>query len=402
MWVLLIYGVIVVLLVYLTAATAYLLWLAMAYFVVREQMNSISSELNRFAILVPAHNEELLIAQLCESLLKIDYPHDSREIFIVADNCSDRTAEICSAYEVCVLPRSDLSLTGKGYAIHWALERISLETFDAVLMVDADNIVDASILKELNQFINRGELAIQCHNAVENRNDSWFTQLLFVSRTIGNLLYHHSKHKLGLSSYLMGNGLCFKASLLQDRGWTAFTIGEDWEYYAQLIEDGIKIDFAVNAKVYHQESRSLNQATTQRLRWASGRFEVVRRLGLRLLIKGLRSRDWFTVDASLPLIFPNYSLQINLTLLTLILCCLIPPSAFKTSMIGLCLCLCLGLTALFLMGVCLTGGYWRVFKACLCAPIFLVWKFLIDFVSISGIYKNRRWIRTQRHLTIKK
>jgi cellulose synthase/poly-beta-1,6-N-acetylglucosamine synthase-like glycosyltransferase len=222
-------------------------------------------------------------------------------------------------------------------------------------MVDADNVVDPFILIELNKSLNLGEQAIQCNNSVGNRDDSWFTQILFVSRTINNLLYHHAKYKLGLSSFLTGNGMCFSTRLLLKKEWTAFTIGEDWEYYAHLIKDRIKVGFAAKAKVFHQESKSLHQATSQRLRWASGRFRIFRTLGLKLFFKGLAIRDWFTLDASLPLIFPNYSLQINLTILTLILSLFLAASGLKNLLIGLSLGLLISQVFLFLAGVYLAG-----------------------------------------------
>lgn len=214
MWSVPLYVVIVGLLVYLGTATLYLLVLAVAFFVLKEPKVSPSAKLNRFAILIPAHNEELLISRLCESLSAINYPQELHEVFVIADNCSDRTAEICKAYPVNVLQRDDPSHLGKGFALAWALEHFELNKFDAVFILDADNVVDPTILYHLNQSINKDEQAIQCNNSVGNRADSWFTQLLFVSRTMSNLLYHHSKYKLGLSSYLMGNGICFTSGLL--------------------------------------------------------------------------------------------------------------------------------------------------------------------------------------------
>ena len=399
MWLLPLYVIVIGLVIYLTGATVYLLVLAAAYFIVPEPESIDSPKLNCFAILVPAHNEELLILRLCESLLEINYPKDLYEIFIVADNCNDRTPEICGSFPVNVLTRNDPSRIGKGFAISWALNQIPLGKFDAVFMVDADNVVDPHILQELNQMINQGELAIQCYNTVGNRGDSWFTQLLFVSRTIGNLLYHHAKYKLGLSSYLMGNGLCFTSTLLQEKGWTAFSAGEDWEYYARLIEDKIKVGFAKNAKVFHQESRSLEQATSQRLRWSSGRFLVLRKFGFKLFWKGITKRDFFTLDASLPFIFPNYSLQINLTILALILSIFLPSSDLKVFLLAMGLCLFFGQVALFLAGVYLTKSYKDVFKAMLRAPFFLLWKAIIDFLSLTKIYRGDKWVRTERHIS---
>jgi cellulose synthase/poly-beta-1,6-N-acetylglucosamine synthase-like glycosyltransferase len=382
---------------YVCASTAYLVFLALAYFLKPEQRGTPAEEFSRFAVLIPAHNEEMLIEKTCQSLLGISYPKVLYEIFVIADNCTDQTADLCRRQGVTVLERTDPALQGKGYALSWAIKALDLDRFDAVLVVDADSLVDPSILDELNTFVKSGELAIQCCNAVRNREESWFTQLLFVSRTIGNLLYHHAKYKLGLSSYLMGNGTCFSTQLLKTEGWTAYSIGEDWEYYATLIEKRIKIAFAVGAIVYHQESRSLEQATTQRLRWSSGRFHVVRRFGLRLFCRGFARQDLFLIDASLPLIFPNYSLLFNLTLLTLLLAAVAPPSSSKFFFLGLSTVCILAQMALFAVGAVLSGQKWSVLKAAMRAPLFLLWKLSIDFLTLTRLHKPKSWVRTQRH-----
>jgi len=394
-WVALIIFLLSMLLVYLGAATVYLLALAGCYFIVRERKFTDSQHINQFAVLVPAHNEEMLVGNLCQSLLQVDYPTDKYKIFIVADNCNDNTAEICRQYPVHVLERFDPENAGKGQALAWALKQINLKELDALFIVDADNYVDSAVLRELNKLINSGEQAIQCYNTVGNRDDSWFTQLLFVSRTIGNLLYHESKFRLGLSSYLMGNGLCFKAELLRERGWTAFSACEDWEYYAQLVESGIRIGFASKAKVFHQESRSLKQATSQRLRWSSGRFKISRTLGLRLIKKGIKERNLRLIDASFPLIFPNYSLLFNLTLGGLVLSFIVFSST--TFFIVSFSALFIGQFLLFIVGSFIAGSSLKIYRAVLFAPFFLVWKGVIDILCLTGLYQGKKWVRTKRH-----
>lgn len=391
------YLILLCLLIYLTVAVGYVLFLAIAYFIVPDPKKRDPGNHIRFIILVPAHNEELLIGRLCKSLLQIDYPRDLYSVYVVADNCSDNTVNECSTYSVSVLERHDRDNIGKGHAISWAIEQIPLENCDAVLIVDADNVVDPEILKELNMMVCNGEQAIQCHNAVGNREDSWFTQLLYVSRTIGNHLYHHSKYKLGLSSYLMGNGICFTTELLREKGWTAFSVGEDWEYYAQLIRDGKRIGFALDAKVFHQESRSLEQATSQRLRWSSGRFQVLRKYGFKLFLQGIKKRDMFTIDASMPLVLPNYSLQFNLTVLSLLAAFFLPSSSLASMFVIVFSLLLIAQMMLFALGMYLSGSYWKVIKAVAHAPFFLVWKAVIDILSITRIYRSKKWVRTARH-----
>ena len=395
--VLLIEALLLVLLTYTTASVCYHLFLAVNYFFSKEQNLNGCARQHSFAIVIPAHNEELLIEKTCQNLSKIDYPPGKREIFLVADNCTDRTVEICARLPVTVWCRNDKERAGKGYALQWAFEQLDKHEFDAVLIVDADTTVETGILNELNTMLNAGSEVIQCYIKVPNRDESWLTQLIFVSRTINNLLYHFSKYKLGLSSYLMGSGMCFRTALLRELRWSAFSLAEDWEYFARIIERGKTVSFAVRAVVLQQESRSLRQATSQRLRWSKGRFDVVKDLGTRLLWQGIISRNWVMVDASLALLFPNWSLQVNLILFNLILSLMLPASSFKSVAVILCVGMLGSQGIIFLAGILLTGGCLRTVVAALMAPPFLLWKLTIDFVSLTGIYRGKEWIRTERH-----
>ena len=111
----------------------------------------------------------------------------------------------------------------------------------------------------------------------------------------------------------MGNGMCFDVGMLRTLGWGAFSIGEDWEYYAKLVLSGTLVGYSRLARVYHQESVNLRQASSQRIRWSSGRFQVLRTYGPRLLWQGIRTGNVRCIDASLPLVLPNPSLGMNLT-----------------------------------------------------------------------------------------
>lgn len=388
----------IILIAYLTVSVLYHLALAVSYLLIQKKAQQPAQARTRFAIVVPAHNEEMLIDRFCQNIVNIDYPISMREIFIIADNCSDRTVTISKSHPVKVLSRFDDVNTGKGYALKWAFEHIGLDDFDAVLVIDADTEVDPSILKELNMLIISGSQAIQCYETISNRGESWFTQLIFVSRTINSLLYHYAKYKIGLSSYLMGVGMCFRTALLREIPWTAYSLSEDWEYTARLIEHNIKIDFAARAKVFPQESRSLREATSQRLRWSKGRFHVVKNLGLKLFIQGIRTKNWVMADASLSLLFPNWSLQINLILLALIMSLVLPSSTITSVSIILGLFMLAAQGFILTIGIAIVGDFWQVLKAILVAPLFLVWKFVIDFMSMTGIYRGKRWIRAERHI----
>lgn len=389
--------IVFVLISYLTLSVWYSMGLACFYFCSKGKQCSGEIDIKKFAIIIPAHNEELIVGELCKNLKLLNYNREFYDIYFIADNCSDETAHICSDNDFKVLERHDDADKGKGYAIKYAFDNVSLNQYDAVLIIDADTHVDKNILFELSRALTNGENAIQCYIKIPNKDETWFTELLSVSRVINGLFYHYPKSLLGLSSYLMGSGICFSTDLIKKKGWTAFSIAEDWEYYAQLLLDGYRIGFAKNAVVYQYESRSLGQATSQRLRWSSGRWKVTKTLGMQLLMAGLKKRSLMLLDASLPLIFPNYSLQINLTVVAMALTFLLPSTSLKVFLIVVSICLLAGQLLIFVAGAFVAGSLWRTTRAALYIPVFLVWKSVIDILCFTGLYQGKRWVRTRRY-----
>ncbi len=381
---------------YLSIYTAYILMLLFAHFLIKDKNNLSFMPKSRFAVIIPAHNEELLLLRLLQSINKQHYPSHFFKVVVIADNCTDSTAKIGRENVADVLERFDNINHGKGYAIKYALENINIKEYDAIFIIDADSVVDKDLLKELDILIQEGKIAIQCYNGVFNHNDSWFTRMLDVSRTISNEIFHPAKVKLGFSSYLMGNGMCFSTKILKKYGWDAFTIGEDWEYYARLISNGEVVSFGNKARVYHQESASLKQATSQRMRWSSGRFEIALKYGMRLFYKGLLERDLRKIESSFPLILPNPSLGINMTVLFFVLSFLAPSTARLTFNIWS-LNLIVVQIGIFIVGVAYTENKFKKFLSIFIAPIFLAWKMGIDMLSVFGIGRGK-WIRTERKL----
>jgi cellulose synthase/poly-beta-1,6-N-acetylglucosamine synthase-like glycosyltransferase len=337
----------------------------------------------------------LLIARLLATISTQDYPRSLFDTIAVADNCTDKTWEIARASGAIALKRVNLSERGKGYAIQWALEAISLDAYDAVVIIDADCTINANFLRSLDSTLQEFSV-IQCHNGVGNPDRSWFTRLLDVSRTLNNRVYSPAKQHLGLSCELTGTGMCFATHVLRKHGWDAFTVGEDWEYFAKLIQKGEIIGFDRYARVYHEESSSLRQATSQRMRWSSGRFAVVWRFGFGLLGRGLLERNLVKFDAGLSLILPNPSLGMNITILCLGASLLALP-AQRGALTVWFLLLGLGQLALFFVGVFYTKNRFSRLLAIFLAPAFLAWKLGIDALSIMGVGR-KKWARTERKL----
>jgi cellulose synthase/poly-beta-1,6-N-acetylglucosamine synthase-like glycosyltransferase len=382
---------------YLIVYVSYQALLFAANALVPDPADSTPATFRRIAVLVPAHNEELHLGRLLGTLTRQDYPADRFRVVVIADNCSDATASTARRFGVQVEERTDHERRGKGYAIGWALDRLDLDSIDAMVVVDGDSLVRPDFLKHLNLQLERGDEVIQCYNGVANPGQSWFTRLMNVSRTIANEILHPGKRKLGLSSHLMGNGMCFATPIIRRFGWNAFTVGEDWEYYARLILSGAHVGYSRDARVYHQESVNLRQASSQRLRWSGGRFQILRRYGPALFVQGIRTGSLKCLDASLPLLLPNPSLGMNLTVLGF------TASALAWFMTGerLLAAVYSSLLAIqlimFLVGVMHTHDRMASALSLFLAPAFLVWKLGIDVLSLTGV-GTKGWKPTERKI----
>lgn len=152
----------------------------------------------RFAVLVAAHNEELVISPLLDNLKRMNYPKHLYDVYVIADNCTDRTAEIGRAHGVCVAERFS-EQRGKGYAIGWMLERLKEQpiAYDAVVMFDADNLVDPEFLRIMNDRLIDGKKVIQGYLAIKNPYDSWVSISMAISYWYTDRMWQLARYNLG-------------------------------------------------------------------------------------------------------------------------------------------------------------------------------------------------------------
>ena len=345
----------------------------------------------RFLFLIPAHNEELLLPGTIKSLKKQNYPQDFFDIMVIADHCTDKTTEIAQKEKVLCREYKNQESRGKGFALNWFFENNSLDYYDAVAFVDADAVLDPNFLQVMNDRLLSGQKIIQAYNDIRNYEENPLTRLIYITSFLKNLSFYESKERVGLSSALMGVGMCIDKDILKKIGWKAFSVGEDWEYYAQLIAKGEKVNFASNTKVYAQEAVSLKGGFSQRVRWAGGKFEIMGKYGFGMLEKGLKTFDINKIDASFNILIPNYSMLLNLNIICLLLVLLF----------GHRVLIWWSLLLLFLQGLYFSLGLWlakadkKMIFSVLIIPLFLLWKGVIDILSLFG-FKRKRWIRTQR------
>jgi 1,2-diacylglycerol 3-beta-glucosyltransferase len=260
----------------------------------------------RFAIVVPAHNEQEGIAATVENLRAVEYPKDLFSVVVVADNCSDETALRAERAGARVFVRQDDKLRGKGYALAHAFERLAPEV-DAIVVVDADTIVSPNLLSAFCARIQVGAKAVQADYAVRNPNAAWRTRLMAIAFGSFHVLRSLARERLELSAGLRGNGMCFTTSLLQEVPHDAYSIVEDVEYGIKLGEAGHRVHYAAEAHVYGEMVTSATASTSQRQRWEGGRAALAGSRGLPLIAQAFARRSLVLLDLAFDILVPPLS-----------------------------------------------------------------------------------------------
>jgi hypothetical protein len=189
--------------------------------------------------------------------------------------------------------------------------------------------------------------------------------------------------------------MCFSRRIIERYGWTAFSVGEDWEFSASLLLNDETIHFNPAARVMARESQGFQQASTQRLRWASGRHAVARASAAALLRAGITRRRFDLCDAALTLSAPTYSAQATLAVLCLALSLPFMDHAAWRILAMWAIGVTSLLAAYFTAGLALTDAPVRAAAGILLIPVFLPWRMAIEVLALLGFGRNR-WVRTAR------
>ena len=210
---------------------------------------------NSFAIVVCAHNEEAVVGELVKNLRSLDYPNELYDIFVVADNCTDKTAEVASAAGANVHVRENKQEVGKGYAMGWMFDRVEKmeRKYDAFLIFDADNLVHPQFMLEMNDHLEKGESVIQGYLNSKNPTDSWVAGTFSIAFWMVNHMWHLAKYRIGLSTALGGTGMCIRTSIIREYGWDCNSLTEDMEFSMKLLTHGIRTCWGHAAIVYDEK-----------------------------------------------------------------------------------------------------------------------------------------------------
>lgn len=352
----------------------------------------------KFAVIVPAHNEERMIAKTIYSLSGVVYPRKLYDVFVIADNCTDNTAEIASKLGSTVLKRSSKVNKGKGFALSWAFNKIMREksAYDAFIVIDSDSLVSGNYLEVMNHYLETGSRVIQSSDLVLRQPDNWSIE----ATRIGFLMYNYVKplgrKALGLNMGLRGNGMCFATEVLKKTPWQAWSLTEDVEYGLILIQRGETIEFAPEATVWAQMPVKSSNAESQRSRWEMGRFQIIRGYALSFLIDAFKKRSWTSFDVFIDLITPPY---VNLMLATLVFFGLGSVLLLFNLIAPLYVVLwgVLAVSGVAYLFLCLyvSGADRQLYKSILHLPKYVFWKIHL-YIKTFRKGRELNWIRTER------
>ncbi len=369
----------------------------------RPRPTSGSAPGRRFAVLIPAHDEAGIIGSTIDSIVGQRYPTDLLRVHVVADNCTDATAEIAREHGAEVHERFDGSAPGKGPALGWLVRQLEErgDQSDAIVIIDADTTMALDFLEVVDAAFADGVSAWQAYYKVRDPEVSASTALRQAALALRHYVRPLGRNAFGGSSGLFGNGMIFRTELLRRRQFSAH-LTEDVEFQLELLLDGELVTFVPDAVVEAEMPTTFTAARTQNERWELGRLQLARRFLPELVGRAFRPggrRRAAYLDAALDQSVPPLSvLAVGTSALAVAATVLPRARGSRLGRAGTALAWVsvLGLAFHVIAGLRLARVPRAVYLALLQAPRLVAWKlalWLRVLVRPSGV----SWKRTERN-----
>lgn len=262
---------------------------------------------HKYAVLISARNEESVLPQLLQSLRNQTYPAELIKIFVVADNCTDRTAETAARLGAQVYERFHTTRVGKGYALEYLLQNIEGEYgkayFDAYLVFDADNLLAENYIEEMNRTFSAGYSIVTSYRNSKNYGKNWISSGYALWFLRESKYLNQARMQLGTSCAVSGTGFLVAGEVLEKYGgWKFHLLTEDIEFTVHSVIHQEKIGYCGSAVLYDEQPVTFSQSWKQRLRWAKGYLQVYRKYGRRLLRGIFRLGGFACFDMSMSIL----------------------------------------------------------------------------------------------------
>ena len=258
-----------------------------------------AKKLHKFAFIIAARNEQAVIGNLINSIKQQNYPAELIDVIVVADNCTDDTAQIAREHGAICYERFNNMLVGKGYALDYCFNKIveqfgDYTAYDGYFIFDADNVIDKNYVKEMNKVFDRGYNVITSYRNSKNYDTNWITSgysLWFIREA---KYLNNPRMMLKTSCAVSGTGFLVNSSIIKkNNGWKFNLLTEDIQFSVVNILEGEKIGYCESATFYDEQPTTFKQSWNQRMRWSKGFYQVMFRYGRELIAMMFKKREMF-------------------------------------------------------------------------------------------------------------
>ncbi len=268
-----------------------------ACFLLPRRKRKVAPPSTRFAVLIPARNEENVIGTVIDSLQQQNYPKDKFDIYVIPNNCTDSTEQAALGAGAQIL-HCQQPVRTKGDVLHQIFQQMK-GTYDAYCVFDADNLIHPDFLARMNDAIAAGALVAKSRQIASNPYDSWVAGCYDIYFENFNLLYNRPRASLRLGAKLIGTGFMVTDTLLDKLGgWNTSTLTEDMEFAAQCALAGVQVHYVPEALNYDEQPTAFRTSLRQRRRWSAGVQSVANLYVPKLLFKRPK---WLRVDMAINL-----------------------------------------------------------------------------------------------------
>ena len=365
----------------------------------KDKYSSKEAPFHHYAVMICARNEAAVIADLIDSIKTQTYPQDLIDIFVMADNCSDNTADIASSHGAHVYSRFHTEKVGKGYALEALMNHIREdypEGFDGYFVFDADNILEHDYIEQMNRKFSDGHDIVTGFRNSKNFADNWISA--------GNSLWflwdskylNYPRYLLGISCTVSGTGFLFSRRIAEKLGgWPYHMLTEDWQFSFDQVTKGEKIAFCRQAVLYDEQPTSFIVSCRQRIRWCRGLLEVNVRY-MKKVLKGIYHGSFSCFD--IILYAPTYVLSVaSLALnLVMILHGAITGDGIMTAVQSFVLLFIRMYVAFWLVGLFFIVTEWKTIRAGALSKMIHLWTFpffTLSYVPLTAValFYSPKW-----------
>lgn len=367
---------------------------------------------HKYAALICARNERLVIAQLIKSIQDQNYPRELIDIYVAADNCTDDTADIARGFGAQVMERNNKELIGKGYALNYLFKKIDesvgITAYDAYVVFDADNVLEPNYFEEMNKVFDNGYRVITSYRNSKNYDSNWISAGYALWFLRESKYLNGARMKLSTSCAISGTGFLVSSDIIQKNGgWKHYLLTEDIEFSTDNIIQGEVIGFAENAMLYDEQPVKFSVSWNQRMRWTKGFYQTFLKYGSDL-VKGIFKPKGFQCFDMCMTIAPATLLTLFSMLVNIVCSAIgIATNHFDVVLASVTeLATCLGsiYLSLLLFGIITIVSEWKKIN---CKPFhkilylftFPIFIFTYMPIAIAAIFKKVHWQHIEHNIT---